>query len=105
MPTVNGTLKLDDATKLSGVAYYRAFSQRRIDGNPTNASDCLDGTNTLCIDVANLPLNRFLGAPDEDLAPLRAVYGNRFPAPEEKSVVHEPVASGLLGPVTLRFAR
>ena len=48
MPTVNATIKLDDATKFSGVGYYRRFSQRHVDGNLTNASDCGDGT--LCID-------------------------------------------------------
>ena len=40
MPTVNATLKIDDATKLSGVAYYRSFSQRHNDANLTNAQDC-----------------------------------------------------------------
>lgn len=48
MPTVNATVKLDPATKLSGVAYYRNFSQRHVDGNPTNASDC--GGTFLCND-------------------------------------------------------
>jgi len=60
------------------------------------------GTNALSITVANLPLNRFLGLPDEDLRPLRAVYGNRFPDPEEKQVAKEPAPSGLIGPVRLR---
>jgi hypothetical protein len=60
------------------------------------------GTNTLEVTVANLPLNRFLGSPDEDLGPLRAVYGDRFPAPEEKRLVKEPAPSGLIGPVRLR---
>ena len=40
MPTVNATLKLDETTKLSGVAYYRGFSQRHVDANLTNAVDC-----------------------------------------------------------------
>jgi hypothetical protein len=62
------------------------------------------GTNSFSIVVANLPLNLFLGTPDEDLAPLRAAYGNRFPAPEEKRAVPEPAPSGLMGPVSIRFA-
>jgi len=32
------------------------------------------GTNSLVVTVANLPLNGFLGAPEEDLRPLRAAY-------------------------------
>ena len=47
-------------------------------------------------DAANLPINLFLSSPDEDLRPLRAVYGDRFPAAQEKSVVREPAPSGLL---------
>ena len=47
MPTVNASVALNDATKLSGVAYYRAFSQRKIDANLTNAVDC--GNGFLCI--------------------------------------------------------
>jgi hypothetical protein len=59
------------------------------------------GTNSLSITVGNLPLNRFLGAPEPDLKSLRGVYGNRFPEPEEKRIVREPISSGLLGPVQL----
>lgn len=62
------------------------------------------GENTLSITVANLPINRFIGLPDEDLRPLRAVYGARFPAPEEKSLVKEPLPSGLIGGLVLRIA-
>ncbi len=40
MPTVNASLKINDTTKLSGVAYYRGFSQRHVDANLTNAQDC-----------------------------------------------------------------
>jgi hypothetical protein len=61
------------------------------------------GTNSLVISVANLPLNLFLGLPDPDLSALRAAYGDRFPAPEEKKVAREPAASGLIGPVHIRF--
>ena len=62
------------------------------------------GPNTVSITVANLPLNRFLGTPDEDLTALRAAYGERFPSPQEKQIVHQQVPSGLLGPVRLRSA-
>jgi hypothetical protein len=63
------------------------------------------GTNSLAITVANLPINRFLGTPDQDLKSLRAAYGNRFPDPEEKRVVREPAPSGLIGPVSLRYSK
>ncbi len=61
-------------------------------------------TNSLRITVANLPLNRFLGAPEEDLKPLRAAFGNRFPAPTETQTA-QPAPSGLIGPVSIRFSR
>lgn len=61
------------------------------------------GSNWLTIKVGNLPLNEFLGLPDRDLTRLRALYGNRFPAPEEKSQRLPPAASGLIGPVSIRF--
>lgn len=63
------------------------------------------GRNTLEITVGNLSVNRFLGLPDEDLRPLRAAYGNRFPDPEEKRVMKEPAPSGLLGPVELLYSK
>lgn len=59
------------------------------------------GRNTIEITVANLPVNRFLGLPDIDLGPLRAKYGNRFPAPEEKRLMKEPAPSGIIGKVWL----
>ena len=59
------------------------------------------GENRLQITVANLPVNRVLGLPDPDLHSLRAVYGDRFPAPEEKRLLSGPVPSGLIGPITL----
>jgi len=62
------------------------------------------GTNSLSITVANLPLNGYLGAPDEDLRPLRAVFGDRFPAPTEKSNAR-PAPSGLIGSAFIQFAR
>lgn len=62
------------------------------------------GENTLRITVANLPVNRVLGLPDPDLQLLRAVFGNRFPAPEEKRLLAEPLPSGLIGNLTLQTA-
>ncbi|MCX6561319.1 MAG: glycosyl hydrolase [Candidatus Aminicenantes bacterium] len=59
------------------------------------------GRNRLEVTVANLPLNRFLGLPDQDLEPLRKEYGNRFAAPEEKKSAGGPAPSGLIGPVRL----
>jgi hypothetical protein len=59
------------------------------------------GPNTLQVTVANLPVNRVLGLPDPDLRPLQAVYGERFPAPQEKQLMPEPAPSGLLGSVVL----
>jgi hypothetical protein len=56
------------------------------------------GRNDLEVTVVNLPLNRFLGLPDEDLGPLRAKFGVRFPAPEEKKMA-SPAPSGLIGAV------
>ncbi len=61
------------------------------------------GRNDFEITVVNLSLNRFLGLPDEDLGPLRARFGVRFSAPEEKKVVSEPWPSGLIGRVWLEF--
>ena len=57
------------------------------------------GANEIEIAVANLPLNRFLGLPDEDLGPLRARFGARFPDPAEKKAISAPAPSGLIGGV------
>jgi hypothetical protein len=59
------------------------------------------GRNTITIRVGNLPVNRFLGLPDDDLDALRARFGARFQRPEEKQLMKEPAPSGLLGPVQL----
>ncbi len=59
------------------------------------------GKNTVKVTVGNLMLNRLLGLPDEDLRPLRAAYGNRFPDPQEKKVTKDPPPAGLIGPVEL----
>ena len=63
------------------------------------------GSNDIEITVANLPLNGFLGLPDQDLGPLRARFGNRFPDPEEKKSAGGPSPSGLIGRVWLEFRR
>ena len=59
------------------------------------------GPNDLEIVVVNRPLNRFLGLPDRDLGPLRARFGNRFGAPEEKKIAGGPAPAGLIGRVRL----
>ena len=56
------------------------------------------GRNTLEIGVTNLLINRVLGAPEPDYSGLEPL---RFPQPEEKKRVPEPLPSGLLGPVQL----
>jgi len=61
------------------------------------------GTNTIGVTVGNVPANRFIGLPDEDLKPLRTKYGNRFPDPQEKRVMKEPALSGLIGNVWLVY--
>ena len=63
------------------------------------------GRNDIEITVVNLPLNRFLGLPDEDLGPLRAKFGGRFSAPEEKKVAGGPAPSGLMGAVWIEVRR
>jgi hypothetical protein len=59
------------------------------------------GANELEIVVVNPPLNRFLGLPDQDLGPLRARFGNRFGAPEEKKTPGVPAPAGLIGRVRI----
>jgi iron complex outermembrane recepter protein len=50
MPTINGTVAINNTLKLSGVGYYRKYKQRSVDGNLTNAEDCGDPlTGTLCL--------------------------------------------------------
>lgn len=62
------------------------------------------GANHLEISVVNLPVNRFIGLPKPDLAPLRKVYGNRFPVPEEHDLMKGiPAPSGLSGILQLRI--
>jgi outer membrane receptor protein involved in Fe transport len=40
MVSANGTVAAGDALKLSGVAYYRHFTQQHVDGNISSARDC-----------------------------------------------------------------
>ena len=63
-----------------------------------------EGTNTIEVTVANLPVNRFIGLPRVDMEPLRKVYGNRFQYPEEYDIMKGvPAQSGLSGQVRLRI--
>jgi hypothetical protein len=59
------------------------------------------GGNNLKIAVANLLINCVLGQKPPDYTRLEAVYGNRFPYPEEWKVNPGPWPAGLLGPVRL----
>ncbi len=61
------------------------------------------GENKIELRVSNLPVNGYLGQPEPDLKPLRAKFGNRFPAPQEKEAIKEPLLSGIMGGVKLRF--
>jgi outer membrane receptor protein involved in Fe transport len=40
MVSANGSVAVSDTSKLSGVAYYRYFNQRHVDGNVSSAQDC-----------------------------------------------------------------
>ncbi|PYT27906.1 MAG: hypothetical protein DMG57_16710 [Acidobacteria bacterium] len=61
------------------------------------------GANHLRIEVTNLLINKVLGMGPIDYSAVYARYGNRFPPGDEWEKVREPFASGLLGPVQLRF--
>jgi len=53
------------------------------------------GTNKVEIRVYNSMANRFISLPDPDMKGLRAKYGSRFQAPEEKQLMKEPDPSGV----------
>ncbi len=57
------------------------------------------GVNRLEIHVFSSMANRFIGLPDMDIAALRAKYGGRFSAPEEKQLMKGPEHAGIEGPV------
>jgi hypothetical protein len=59
------------------------------------------GVNNLKIAVANLLINCLLGQKPPDYTRLEAVYGKRFPYPEEWKLNPGPLPAGLLGPVWL----
>jgi iron complex outermembrane recepter protein len=40
MPSINGTVQLNDTQAISGLAYYRRFTQNHVDGNISNATPC-----------------------------------------------------------------
>jgi outer membrane receptor protein involved in Fe transport len=57
MPAFQGTIKLNENTNLTGLAYYRWFKQGHDDGNISEAEDCLPGQGiegTLCIEGEQL---------------------------------------------------
>jgi len=51
MVSLNGAVKVTDTTKVSGLAYYRKFKQKHVDGNIVEAEDC-GGANAgeLCLE-------------------------------------------------------
>jgi hypothetical protein len=57
------------------------------------------GRNVISVGVTNLLINRVLGQPDEDFSGLAQPL--RFPLPDEKRLIREPLPSGLLGPVQI----
>lgn len=57
------------------------------------------GKNRIAIKVTNLLINRVLGQPEPDYSGLPQPL--RFPLPEEKKLIPEPLPSGLLGPVEI----
>jgi hypothetical protein len=59
------------------------------------------GQNSIEVRVTNLLINRLLGMGPPDYSALRKQFGERFPDPQEWKVARQPVASGLLGPVSL----
>ena len=74
------------------------------------------GKNRLVIKVTNLLINRVLGQPAPDVSALVEKFGKRFrqigertdlkfTQNSEKSIVKNPVPSGLLGPVEIRATR
>ncbi len=59
------------------------------------------GRNHIIIRVGNVPANRFIALPDDDLKALRAKFGARFSLPEEKQIMSGPLPSGLIGRVRI----
>ena len=57
------------------------------------------GKNRIAVKVTNLLINRVLGQPEPDYSGLP--HPLRFPLPDEKKLIHEPLPSGLLGPVQI----
>lgn len=56
------------------------------------------GSNRVTVGVTNLPINQVIASPTPDYSGLEPL---RFPPPQEKKMVTEPVPSGILGPVQL----
>ncbi|HVP00918.1 MAG TPA: glycosyl hydrolase [Bryobacteraceae bacterium] len=61
------------------------------------------GRNTIQVDVTNLLINKVLGDGPIDYSGVFSKFGRRFPAGDEWDVIREPLRSGLLGPVRLRW--
>lgn len=63
------------------------------------------GNNQLEVVVTNLLINYVISQPEEDYSELIAKYGERFPMPEEKMQIKEPLPSGLIGPVEIKVLK
>jgi hypothetical protein len=63
------------------------------------------GRNNIRVDVTNLLINKVLGDGPIDYSAVFAKFGHRFPAGDEWEVIRDPLLSGLLGPLRLRFFR
>ncbi len=81
--SLNGTVSVTDDWKVSGLAFYREFSQRRPDGNVSEAVPCDDA------EVPPGPDGSFLCLEDDD-APIFDTEGNMVPI----SVLEGGIAGG-----------
>jgi len=62
----------------------------------------IHGENQLEVVITNLLINYVISQPEEDYSKLLSIYGERFPMPEEKTQIKEPLPSGLIGPVEIK---
>ena len=72
MPTLSASVKATDTLSFSGLAYYRNFKSKVIDGNLSEAEPCSFDPTILCI-------TEFEGGPQEEQ--LEDANGNPIPTP------------------------
>ena len=53
MPTLSATVKATDTLTLASVGYFRRLKNRVVDGNLTDAEECVAGTGNLCLEDEN----------------------------------------------------